>query len=473
MNFLKSTKGKLIICFMAVAIIIGIVFSIVYVFGDKEAYRVISLSEISGDVKVENEGMVYDAYADMNISDGYALFTGLKSYTRMVLDSDKYVKLEEESRAVFEKLGLAGDNSTTIRLEKGVITNEITKPLATGDSYIVNTPNAVLAVRGTYFRVQVIMDENGDYFTDVFTYGGSVECKRILPDGSVVNESVIVNSGYKTRIKMNETDTVYLVEEIDEYGNVTYTSPIVISEDISDDDLVDMLDTAQNGHSMFLTVGEIEAIIRERSINVGEYHSKYDGSEITLSDAVVTTAGTSASSETAVHTTTVTAIQTDSSVDGVVETTLQEPDSEVSEEQTTTTVAPEADDDETTTTTAEAEDDSDETTADDSEEEVSETTAESNDDTTEQDDTTTTAPESDDDTTTTAKSDDNTTTTAAAVADETTTSGTTAPVINYPVISTTASTTVTTVTSETTVSHNFSEITGAPPEALFPDIWPQ
>lgn len=312
MEFIRTTKGKIVV-FSVIAVIIAlIVCLIVFLTGGEESYRTINISELSGEVKVDDNGKVYDAYPDMRLADGHALFTGVESYTRMLLDDDKYVKLEEESRAVFEALGQTGSNLTKIRLEKGAITNEITQPLSKDEEYIVNTPNSVLAVRGTFFRVEVFIDENGDYYTDIITYAGSVEYKRILPDGTVVEESVIVNAGFKTRIKMDTSDTIYLVEEIDDNGNVVNTTPIVVSEDVSDEDLVDMYDASCHGHTMFLSSEELEALIIERNINLENYRSKYDGSKIELIGIVTTVpeeqpesvAQTTTESEPAVQTTT-------------------------------------------------------------------------------------------------------------------------------------------------------------------------
>lgn len=89
----------------------------------------------------------------------------------MVLDSDKYVKLEQLSQAQFVELGSDKERNTVIRLDKGALTNELVAPLGANERYVVNTLNAVMSVRGTYFRVEVRYDENGDAYTDIYTYG--------------------------------------------------------------------------------------------------------------------------------------------------------------------------------------------------------------------------------------------------------------------------------------------------------------
>ena len=53
------------------------------------------------------------------------------------------------------------------------------------------------------------------------TYGGAVASKRIMPDGMVVEEEVLIASGFKTSIKKDETVTVYVVNGIDKPADVT------------------------------------------------------------------------------------------------------------------------------------------------------------------------------------------------------------------------------------------------------------
>lgn len=275
--FLKTTKGKIILGAAALLIVLLIILLITKVIGGEEGYRSISVSEISGSVMTENGGKKYEAYKNMRLADGYALTTDIASYTRMVLDGDKYVKLEEKSRALFEALGSDKQRKTAIRLEDGTLTTEITAPLGEDEDYIVNTPNAVLAVRGTFFKAVVRYDTNGDAYTDVYTYGGTVMCKRVMPDGTVVEEEVMITAGYKARVKMDEIITVY-VEELIEEGE-DYVDPIDIKE-VPDGDIVDIYNASAHGHKMFAETSELWREITERGIDLNDYHSVYDGGEI-------------------------------------------------------------------------------------------------------------------------------------------------------------------------------------------------
>ena len=255
-EFLKTKKGKIIVAASAI-VVVAIVIGAIALMGTgkaHEGYRTISVSKIVGDVTACHDGKEYDAYTDMSLKEGYGLVTKDESYVRMVLDGDKYIKLEESSKATFETLGKSGSGYTVINLEYGVITNEIASALSDDEDYIINTPNAVLSVRGTFFRVTVNIHEEGDTLTDVSTYGGAVKSQRILPSGQTVEEDVQVDAGYKTTISMDTDDTIYIVERVED-GNEN-TEPITLS-DVPEADLVDMYVASINGHKMFVETEDI------------------------------------------------------------------------------------------------------------------------------------------------------------------------------------------------------------------------
>ena len=275
MGFLKTKKGK--ICIIAAAAVIIAAAALIIILNSAIGYSSISVAELFGRVTAQNGGSSYAAYQDMKLFDGYSLETDAASYSRLVLDGEKYIKLEESSLARFEKLGRPGSDLTEIRLERGAMTNELTKPLGDDGKYVVNTPNAVLAVRGTYFRVEVSFSESGEAYSDVYVYGGAVACRRVMPDGTVVDEDVVVNAGYKARIKMDEIITIY-VEEMIEQGRDN-ADPIEKAE-ISDPDIVGMYCASDSGHEMFLTTRELWDVIKERGIDVDGYTSQYDNGRI-------------------------------------------------------------------------------------------------------------------------------------------------------------------------------------------------
>lgn len=273
----KRLKRTMVIVIAAILLIAAAAAAFFAIKSNSAGYRSISISEIFGRVMTESGGKTYEAYKNMRLADGYALTTDTESYTRMLLDNDKYVKLEQQSHTIFEALGDSKQHRTSIRLEKGALTTEITKPLKEDESYVVNTPNAVLAVRGTFFRIEVKTDVNGDEYTDVYTYGGTVACRRVMPDGSIVDENVLVPAGYKACIKMDEIITIYVEEQIEQTSD--NINPLELSG-IGEDDLVDMYNASRLGHDMFLPTAELWDEILHRDIALDDHRSVYDGGKI-------------------------------------------------------------------------------------------------------------------------------------------------------------------------------------------------
>lgn len=275
MDFLKSTKGRIVIIITSILLITVIILTVVLIGHEETGYRNISVSRIFGTVTVENNGNRYSAYEDMRLEDGYAMNTGVESYARLALDDDKYVKLEQDSRVVFTALGNANNHVTAISLEAGSMNAELVNPLTEEESFVVTTPNAVLAVRGTFFKIAVTYDETGVALTDIYTYGGAVACQRVMPDGTVMEEDLTVHQGYKSRIKMDEVTTVYVEEHIGEDESKDILVPIDVNE-ISDWDMVEIYNASSNGHSMFIETEELWQKVLDRNIDVAEYYSPYD-----------------------------------------------------------------------------------------------------------------------------------------------------------------------------------------------------
>ncbi len=286
----KKNKVWFGLAIMAVLIITGIVF--VLVGGGKKGYRTIGVVEVFGTVSVVKDGIEYGAYPGMMLQEGHAVVTSGDSYVRMVLDGDKYVKLESGSRAIFETLGFLGSGKTSIKLERGALTGEVVNPLGDDEEFVINTPNAVLAVRGTFFRVDLGFNEKGEITTDVKTYGGRVAACRVMPNGEKLQEEVLIETGYKATINMTDKITYY-VGENEEGDKIAVEQPVpdkaeqegyalttlIRKEEISDDDLVDIYFAVENGHEMFWTKEEIPLIIEERGIELNDCVSVYDISE--------------------------------------------------------------------------------------------------------------------------------------------------------------------------------------------------
>ncbi len=268
--------------FAAAAVAIASVFTLSGCGNNTESYDSISVKEIVGDVTVENKGDTYKAYQNMKLTDGFAMTTAAESYSGMMLDSEKYARLEENSRARFESTG-SGGRSTSIVLEYGELYNEIMRPLNSSEAYTVTTPNAVLSVRGTIFVARVVKDSEGKETTEIFTFAGSVSTRR-----TAYEEDIIVKAGYKAVIQ-SDGNTTYYVREADEIANGV---GLLKLSDIDINILVCVYAASKGGRNICFSNEDLEAEFKRRNVDITQYTSYLSGSifEPWPSDSVVTNA---------------------------------------------------------------------------------------------------------------------------------------------------------------------------------------
>ena len=272
----KKVTPSIVVMIVLVIALFTMTFS--YFAKDNEGYRTITVIETKGTVVVVIDGIEHQAYSGMMLHEGYEIITSGNSYARMCLDGDKFIKVEAGSKMVFETLGLLESGKTKTRLERGSMTTEIVSPLKSHEEYEVYTANAIMAVRGTFFRVDLKPTKEGDLVADVATYGGMVATKKIEPTGKVAKEEVLVDAGHKVCINMDEKKTSYVVDGVKVEDNneeeIVKTEQIRL-EDIPDEDIVDIYYSAQNGHKLFVTEKEVEEKIKDRDIKLEEYVPVY------------------------------------------------------------------------------------------------------------------------------------------------------------------------------------------------------
>jgi len=182
----------------------------------KEAYRIIQVLEVSGSVSVERESLgTVDAYEGMRLESGDRITVGGDSWLKMKMDEDKYALVEPDSVLRLEASGSSADSKTVLHLEAGAVSNRLEKELSADSSYEVNTPNSTMAVRGTVFRVEVTIDEDGISIANVSVYGGSVASRLIHPDGSVDGEqaAVLIEDGTAVQIWGNDILSRYVTTD--------------------------------------------------------------------------------------------------------------------------------------------------------------------------------------------------------------------------------------------------------------------
>lgn len=208
-------KKKLIIIISAAVAVIAIVVALILILGSKkEAYRNIKVYAINGDAVITREEIGdINAYDNMVLQSGDSIVMKRGRMT-LQLDEDKYVYVEEGTEFSLEATGTAENSKTTIYLAKGEITNDIQNKLSADSSYEVNTPNATMSVRGTIFYVNVYEGPDGVLYTKLTVFDGSVETNLVYADGTIADESKLVEVNYDSQVIIYEdtTTTDYLTD---------------------------------------------------------------------------------------------------------------------------------------------------------------------------------------------------------------------------------------------------------------------
>ena len=211
----KLKKAKLsVVIFLVVAILVTSIVTVLSFDKSNEAYRTITVIEVTGTVGVVHNNTEYQAYTGMHLEEGYAVVTSGNSYIRLLLDDDKYVLLEPETDILIKATGTKRDSKTRIYLEKGAIVNCLEDKLSDSSEYKIETPNSTIAVRGTTFRVELKTDENDETYTMVSAYEGKVVSNLVYPDGTVEEKTVEIVGGHG--VKIHGTDVVSEYVVIDE-----------------------------------------------------------------------------------------------------------------------------------------------------------------------------------------------------------------------------------------------------------------
>ena len=184
---------------VALLAIVGIVLAIV--FGMKgKGYRSIKVYKVNGTVTLDRTGTgSMDAYENLLLQAEDVLKVGSVSYSCLLMDEDKYALVEEDTQLTIEASGKGEDTRTNVVVNKGGVCFDIQKKLNENSSFEVTTSNAVMAVRGTAFRVQTGLDEKAKPITRVSVVRGAVSVKNLS-----TGEEIILQAGEEAVVCTDE-----------------------------------------------------------------------------------------------------------------------------------------------------------------------------------------------------------------------------------------------------------------------------
>ena len=175
-GFLATLKGKIIAAVAGILVVAGVVVTVVLVTSPKD-YRTIKIEELNGQTIILNESnSSQEAYKGMNLKSGDVVTVQEDANMTLLLDMDKYMFADAGTKFTVEASGNSEKSNTKTRivLEEGSVLCRLDSKLGDEESFEVETPNSVMSVRGTIFRMTTYKDENGENNTVVDVLEGTV-----------------------------------------------------------------------------------------------------------------------------------------------------------------------------------------------------------------------------------------------------------------------------------------------------------
>lgn len=257
-----KTKAMIIIgAIVAVAAVAAIIIAVVMTL--PSGYRQIKIYQVNGNATLEREKIgEMDAYENLAMQEKDLLKVAQKSSVRLQMDEDKYALAEADTVLSITAEGKGDKTRTDINLQQGAVTIEIQNKLSEGSTYQVTTPNSVMAVRGTVFRVALTTDEKGRPKTKLDVFEGSVAINKVTVNEK--GETVVSKEEFVT--EKGQQIIVYVTETEGEDGEDGEIIIEVVEEpeydDIPEDTLIFLKEViVENQRELNLTEGDIDLLL--------------------------------------------------------------------------------------------------------------------------------------------------------------------------------------------------------------------
>ena len=213
-DFLKTTKGKVVTLASGAGVIaVGIAVAVLM---QGSGYRSIAVNGLEGTVNVIGEKNNGNAYVGQNLYSGDDVTVASASSLTMCMDGDKYVYADADTHFSLEASKPKDDSRIKLNLDAGSELNELKNKLADGESYVVDTPNSTMSVRGTTFRVTVYKGEDGLWYTLLEVINGTVEVALKTEDGTYNGIVAQFGEGQAAMVRGNSEFSEFIVGEENE-----------------------------------------------------------------------------------------------------------------------------------------------------------------------------------------------------------------------------------------------------------------
>ena len=213
-DFLKTTKGKVVTLASGAGVIaVGIAIAVLM---QGSGYRSIAVNGFEGTVSVAGNKNNGNVYVGQNLYSGDDVTVASESSLTMCMDGDKYVYADADTHFSLEASSPKDDSRIKINLAEGSELNELKNKLADGESYVVDTPNSTMSVRGTTFRVTVYKGEDGLWYTLLEVIDGTVEVALKTEDGTYNGVVEKFGEGQAAMVRGNSEFSEFIVGEENE-----------------------------------------------------------------------------------------------------------------------------------------------------------------------------------------------------------------------------------------------------------------
>lgn len=192
-------KKKIIVISIVTAILVACVVTIVIIVSNStKSYRVITVEKPIGEVVVGRKGKNFGAIEGMNLVSKDSLSTAKEAIAILLLDTDKHIVVEQNTDISIVATGNEEAGNVRVDIKSGVAKFAVDNKLNDESTFEVQTPNALLAIRGTEFMVD---------------YDGDDDSTVIKVDSGVVhleyeNEEIDLTEGESAFIKDGELEEI-------------------------------------------------------------------------------------------------------------------------------------------------------------------------------------------------------------------------------------------------------------------------
>lgn len=231
-------------------------------------YRSIIVSDFSGDVKVKHKDDIeaFQVYEGMSLLDGDEVSVGDNSDLTLDVDSDKHLFAEANSHFYLVAEGDEDTSKTKIKLDKGSVLAQLQNKLTDKQSFDIETATSTMSVRGTVFRVALLVTVDNQIIDMVEVYNG-----KVWSNISDSNAEVTLEPGQCALIKeasSSNEETVFLApNQIDESFWDGSSKEIKILEGVEPaSDLVHEIAYGQLSKQMVESLQEVSTSGQELSV---------------------------------------------------------------------------------------------------------------------------------------------------------------------------------------------------------------